>query len=171
MKQERESAFLLALTTDREIENMEKRLGRKRRRLEQVAAEIEDKEEKTENYLYYLLVKREVDRLERILRIKKRERAIAEETDYLQGRPLSKKTQHLEEFIRITNEYQACFPSLSLASRDVPMEYYVRVVALKYCGLVEMGNVVVETKPGALYFVRKKEVEHLLAAGMMKLLG
>lgn len=170
MKQERESAFLLALATDREIEGVEKRLGRKRRRLEQVAAEIEEKEEKTENYLYYLLVKREADRLERILRIKKRERAVAEETDYLLGRPLSRKTQHLEEFRRITSEYQACFPSLSLASRDVPMEYYVRVVALKYCGVVEMGSVVVETKPGALYFVRKQEVEHLLAAGMMKLL-
>lgn len=142
----------------------------KKKRLAELASDLIDNQKSVELSMYYLLLKREIERLVRIVKIVEREENREAENAWIcEARTDESPTEYIEEFKKITNKYYRSFPLLNFTHRDVPIEYYVHALALEECGVIEMGNTLVETKKGSLYFVRKREILHLLNRGAMEI--
>ncbi|OAG31435.1 hypothetical protein NEDG_01962 [Nematocida displodere] len=171
MKEDPLNTALLNKLVPKEVQKMVSEIEHKKKKLSSVAAQLEQASPPIELSIYYLLLKRDIDRRERIVRIVEREKHKAEEAAWIVGSPKTPKdSQYLTEFKKLTQSYFSSFPTLSFQHRNVPVDYYVHVKTLEYCGLIEMGSSLVEAKEGSLYFVRKKDVEHLITAGKMKVL-
>lgn len=169
MKEESINPLLQTRTSKKEVERIKTQIEIKKKRLRELAQELEQDQKSVELSIHYLLLKREIERLTRVVRILEREETREIENAWIKENKAEEPTEYLQKFKEITNKYYSHFPVLNFSYRDVPVEYYVHVLALEECGVIEMGDSLVETKKGSLYFVRKKEILHLLAGGLMKI--
>jgi len=168
MKEEALNSLLLRTKINKnEMLKIASIVTQKKKRLGELAKNFE-KDPSVELSLNYLLLGREVQRLERVKRIINREKHKEIENRWiLDGK--AESAEDIAGFRKITKKYYDVFPSLSFTSREVPIEYYSHVQAVEECGLMEIGSSLIESRKGSLYYVRKKDVLHLLASGMMKI--
>ncbi|KAI5165621.1 hypothetical protein NEIRO03_0591 [Nematocida sp. AWRm78] len=176
MQEEALNAILLSRTNKKELARIKSQILIKENQLKELAVEIEKDPNSVELSLCYLFLKRETERLVRIIKIKEIERnRLLESYVHEDAAGVADKAElsgggdiYLKKFKEITNKYYSNFPFINFMHRDVPIEYYVHVLAKKECGIIEMGGNLIETKKGSLYFIRKREVEYLLNNGSME---
>lgn len=158
-------------TTQKEMVKIRMLIDAKSAELEKIALELESPSSATETSIAYLLLKREIDRLKRILHIVSKEKNAEIESRWISTGSVPKtNSAYLSKFMEITNRYFQYFPQVNFFHRDPPAEHFVHARALEDCGLVQMGTSFVDAKQGSLYYARKKDIEHLLAKKMMKIL-
>ncbi|KAI5160544.1 hypothetical protein NEAUS03_1192 [Nematocida ausubeli] len=178
MQEESLNALLQSRTNRKELARIKAQIAIKEKRLQELAAEIEKTPNSVELSIFYLLLKREIERLVRIVKIKELEKNRALEFQLYEEKEKTSSTKiqeesrnpYLQKFKEITSNYYTNFPFINFMHRNVPVEYYVHVLAKKDCGVIEMGGNLIETKKGSLYFMRKKEVEYLLSNGSMEII-
>ncbi|KAI5170500.1 GINS complex subunit 1 [Pancytospora epiphaga] len=62
----------------------------------------------------------------------------------------------------IIDEYLDDYRHLDFRSREPPLDYYVQIVTLENCGLIMSGNSFIDLKKGRLYFLKMKDIAHLI---------
>lgn len=170
MKEEELNALLQTGTNKKELSRIKAQVEIKRKRLSELSDELRKDQKSVELAMCYLLLKRETERLIRVLTIVERENNRESENKWIhEGKTDENTLEYIDRFKQITNKYYNNFPLLNFTHRDVPIEYYVHALAVEECGVIEMGDSLIETKKGSLYFVRKKEIVHLLNNGSMKI--
>ncbi|KAI5192433.1 hypothetical protein NECID01_1928 [Nematocida sp. AWRm77] len=168
MKVKDSNALLSMKCGRKETEKLALQIEAKKKKLSKLSLLLQ-KHQSVEVSIAYLLAKREVDRLERVSRIVRREAQRDAENEWVR-KGSTEQSADIQKFQKVTKQYYSYFPTLSFFHRDVPLEYYSHVQALERCGVLEIGESLVETEKDSLYFVRKKEVSHLISAGLMKVM-
>lgn len=169
MAEEEFNALLSIKGDEKEQAKLKVQIETRKKKLAKVS-QLLPTQQSAELSIAYLLMKRELDRLERLGRIRRRERQKEAENEWVLTGNTPTGT-NLQPFQEITRQYYSYFPTLSFTHRDVPLEYYSHVQAVTRCGVVEIGENLVETEKDALYFVRKKDVAHLITSGLMKVVA
>ncbi|KAI5192510.1 hypothetical protein NEMIN01_2061 [Nematocida minor] len=169
MNEEELNGLLQTRTSQKELARIKTQIEIKKKRLSELAKELEKDQKTVELSMYYLLLKRETERLTRIVKILEREKKKEAEHVWIKEGKTKEASEYLHKFREITNRYYNNFPLLNFTHREVPIEYYVHALAMEECGVIEMGDSLVETTKGSLYFVRKKEIIHLLHNESMKI--
>lgn len=70
------------------------------------------------------------------------------------------------EYDFIFEEYKNEFQFFNECS--VPLEFFVRVMAVKECGVVKIKDQIIEIEVDRVYFLRRKYIEHLIENGCMR---
>lgn len=170
MREEELNALLQTRINKKELSRIKAQIKIKKKRLNELANDLKNSQRSVELSMYYLLLKREIERLVRIVKIVEREENRELENRWIkEGQEDEDTSEYMKRFKEITNRYYNSFPLLNFTHRDVPIEYYVHALAVEECGVIEMGGSLIETKKGSLYFVRKKEILHLLNRGSMEI--
>lgn len=154
----------------RDLARLQAEIEAKKAHLEDLRREVEEGAA-LDASVAYLLTKRSLERSERVMRIHKREKFKQAEGAWHRGAHGMGKdeAEYFAGYSSMMDEYAGGFPSLDFKNRQVPIEYYVHVHALGFCGVLEIGDKFIEVKENSLYFVRKKDVLHLLESGRMRL--
>ncbi|KAI5180035.1 hypothetical protein NEOKW01_0364 [Nematocida sp. AWRm80] len=161
MREEVLNTLLLRSVSDKEYNRLLQEIDLKKKLLEQISVELQNNSTSKELSIGYLLQKREIERIERIQRIIKRERIREIETNRI-------KSEYLAKYQKIENKYKEYYCTLNFNNREVPVEHYVHVQVIEECGLIEMDNDLIETQKNSLYYLRKKDIQHLIYQGKMK---
>ncbi|KAH9385272.1 uncharacterized protein NEMAJ01_0168 [Nematocida major] len=168
MKEEGLNALLQTRASKKEVARIKMQVEIKKKRLAELGSALEKNQQSVELSVCYLLLKRETERLIRVSKILEREGNKEQENAWVVKGVHSRESEYMHKFKEITNRYYSRFSMLNFTHREVPVEYYIHALATEECGVIEMGDSLIETKKGSLYYVRKKEILHLLGSGAMK---
>lgn len=105
-------------------------------------------------------------RSERLLRALLRNNLQHKEHQYLNGTEVGDEG-YIRKYKAIIDGYLSYY-ALDARNRSVPNDYYIYVEALDFCGVLRVGDKFIEVREGSLYYVRKKDVHHLISSGKMK---
>lgn len=124
----------------------------------------ENEEITTEMSINFMLLKKYEERNERIRKTYIRHRFLNRE---MCCNFTEKECSFYKEYDSMYEEYTSEFGFYNECS--VPLKLFVRVMAVKECGVVKISDQILELEIDKVYFLRRKYVEHLISNGCLKI--
>ncbi|TBU00004.1 hypothetical protein CWI38_0504p0020 [Hamiltosporidium tvaerminnensis] len=148
--------------------------------LEEKMKEVREKAERNEVSeklsTDYFLLKKFKERNERIRIAYQFSRCIKIQNNYFKKDKIQhllsdEENKHSFQSKQIFDEYFSEFGILDFIDEDPPLNNFVQILTLDNCGVVLDGNDFLEMKKNKLYFVKKKNIKHLIDQGLVKMIN
>jgi len=69
----------------------------------------------------------------------------------------------------VLDGYLEDYRHLDFRSRDPPLNFYVQIMTLENCGLIMSGSDFIDLKKGRLYFLKMRDIAHLIDKKLVKI--
>lgn len=132
--------------------------------MQKIKDKAQTEEITTETSLNYMLLKKHEERNERIRKTYLYHRYTNKYTD------TQNEKDYQQEYEQLYKQYLSTMPFLSFDISEPPIEMFVTILTLRDCGVVMVGDDIIEMKGNMIYHVKKSCVKHLIDSNYAKII-
>lgn len=77
----------------------------------------------------------------------------------------------VEKFKELYDEYCIDLECIDFNNTDLPLDFYVQIIALDDCGTILSGDEFIDIIKNRIYFIKKNDIYHLIEKKLVKILN
>lgn len=137
---------------------------------------LPDEEISTEVSMNYILLKKCYDRNIRIQKSYLYHRFNKISNDIIVSKLIkdeflnTSEVEMKKEYEKVLKEYLSNYHELDWTNNEPPLDYFVTILTLEECGMVENDGELIELEKNKIYYIKKKSIAHLLKSKLVKII-